>query len=125
MNLLLYANGRNGAGERLRNVIKSIVPEEQVVIFPTFDSLFRTLCRPMHGVEVAVLLASSTNELWEIYSVKEFFERIRIILILPDREGNTVSLGHKLFPRFVSYADGDFKDVAAVLAKMIANNYPL
>ncbi len=58
-----------------------------------------------------------------MYSMKDLIGDIRIILILPDTEGDTISLGHKLYPRFASYADGNFKDVAAVLEKMLGNGY--
>jgi len=36
-----------------------------------------------------------------------------------DRSGDTIARRHTLYPRYVSYADGDFSDVAAVLDKML------
>jgi hypothetical protein len=123
MNLIMYANGSNGAGERLQNAIESIVPENQTEIYRTTISLYQRLRKPTFGVAVAVLLAATKNELLEIHSMKDLFRDIRIILILPDTEGDTVSMGFKLFPRFISYADGNFKDVAAVLEKMLGNGY--
>ncbi len=122
MNLILYANGLNGAGERLQNAIESIVPENQTEIYRTTISLYQRLRKPTFGVAVAVLLATTRKELLEIHSMKDLFWDIRIILILPDSEGFTVSMGYKLFPRFISYADGDFMDVAAVLNKMLENS---
>ncbi len=46
---------------------------------------------------------------------------ISIIYCAPcqDGEKDTVTNGHKLYPRFISYADGNFKDVASVLGKML------
>ena len=123
MNLLLYKNARNGAGEHLQNVIETLVPEKKIEIYTTIDSLYQRLRKPTFDVAVAVLLAATRKELLEIYSMKDLFRDIRIILILPDTEGDTVSMGFKLFPRFVSYADGNFKDVAAVLEKMLGNGY--
>ena len=35
------------------------------------------------------------------------------------REEDTVSKGHLLRPRYLTYADGDFEDVAAVLEKIL------
>jgi hypothetical protein len=43
---------------------------------------------------------------------------MRIILVLPDRDDETVAMGHRLRPRMVSYNDGDYLDVAAVLIRM-------
>ncbi len=34
----------------------------------------------------------------------------------------TISLGYALYPRFISYADGDLGDVTSVLRKLIAHN---
>ncbi len=123
MKVVLYANGFSGVGERLQNIIEALVPKRQTWICKTVDSLRRKLRRPMNGVSIAILLAATKEELLVIYSMKELFEGIRIILILPDRKGDTISLGHKLYPRFFSYADGDFRDVAMVLEKMLANGY--
>ena len=53
-----------------------------------------------------------------IYALKDLFDGIRKIIILPDGEQVTISLAHKLYPRFLSYIDSDFSDVAAVLKKM-------
>jgi len=39
------------------------------------------------------------------------------------REQDTYLKGHKLYPRFMSYMDGDFSDVALVLAKMLEDAY--
>ena len=123
MNLILYANDSNEAGERLQNAIESIVPENQTEIYQTTFSLYQRLRKPKSEVAVAVLLATTRKELLEIHSMKDLLRDIRIILILPDTEGDTVSMGFKLYPRFASYADGNFKDVAAVLEKMLRNGY--
>jgi hypothetical protein len=66
-------------------------------------------------------LASSREDLEAILSIVELFYDLRIILILPDRKKETISKGLKLYPRYLSYADGDFSDVAAVLEKMLGH----
>jgi hypothetical protein len=60
MNLILYANGSNGAGERLQNAIESIVPEDQTEIYRTTISLYQRLRKPKFDVAVAVLLATTS-----------------------------------------------------------------
>jgi hypothetical protein len=47
---------------------------------------------------------------------------MKTIVILPDSNPDTVAKGHILRPRFLSYCDGDFQDVAAVLSRMIENS---
>ena len=43
---------------------------------------------------------------------------MRILLILPDRNKETVSAGHRLRPRYMSDADSDFEDVVAVVKQI-------
>jgi len=120
MNLVIYANAKNGTAERLHRAIELMVPVEQVTTFMTIDSLERKLRQPAHGLSIAVLLAASRQDLLELHAIKDLLDDIRIILILPDGESETTALGHKLSPRFISYINGNFDDVGAVLRKMVA-----
>ena len=45
---------------------------------------------------------------------------LRVILILPDADPQTIARGHNLRPRYLSNIQSDFQDVAAVLRKMLA-----
>ena len=38
---------------------------------------------------------------------------------LPDREANTITIGHSLHPRFLTYIDSDFVELAGVLVRML------
>lgn len=100
-------------------MIEDVVPNENTEIYSTIDTLGKRLRRPSYNIAVAVLLFSSREELRDVLSIRHLFDNIKIILILPDRKNETILLGHKLRPRFLSYTDGDFKDVAAVLKKML------
>lgn len=119
MNLLFYANGRNGAGERLRELIEAQIPKRRIKIYRTLKGLSHRLRRPRYDVAITVLFAGSRKELQDLFSIRALLWNLRIILILPDGEADTIAKGHKLFPRFLSYADGNFMDVAAVLKKML------
>jgi hypothetical protein len=49
---------------------------------------------------------------------------VQIILVIPDRRPETLSLGHLLRPRYLSYEDGNFDDLASVLEKMLRKRQP-
>jgi hypothetical protein len=122
MNLLLYARETNGPGERLRSVIQGVVPEDRTETCRDLPGLIRRLRRPVNGFDIAVLLASTKEDLEDILSIRNLLSDLRIILVLPDRGKSTISKGHSLRPRFLSYADSNLGDVGAVLAKMIENS---
>lgn len=119
MEVILYAAETNEAGERLEKVIKTSLGGLDIQVHRTISSLTQKLRRPRDGFSIAVLLAHSKESLSKILSIIDLFWNLPIILILPDDEMDTISRGHKLYPRFLSYIDSDFNDVAAVLRKMI------
>lgn len=123
-NLLFYSTHAGKTEERLRQGIEGLVPNEKIHIYRTIDSLSRRLHQSCHDIDVAVLLATAKEELSGILSVRELLVDVRIILVLPDQDKETIKKGHTLWPRFLTYASSDFSDVAAVLRKMLQNSDP-
>jgi hypothetical protein len=66
-----------------------------------------------------VLIAADRNDLLDIFSVRELFCMIRIIIILLDREEESVRMGHQLQPRFLTYTNEELSEVYSVLRKML------
>jgi len=121
MNVLFYSTGQ--AGERLEEVLRGLVPRGGLEVYKTLQGFSERLRKPMVDAPVAVVLAASSDDLLTIFSIGRLLYDVRFILVLPDREGPTVALGHSLRPRFLSYVDSDFGEVRAVLGKMIGGFY--
>lgn len=68
---------------------------------------------------LAIIMAATQEELVDVILIHDLLVDIPIILVLPDREKETISKGTKLHPRFISYMDSDFSDIQAVLEKMV------
>ena len=68
---------------------------------------------------VGLLVASTHKELAEILSIHYLLRNMKIVLILPDKTEATISKGHSLRPRYLGYMEDDFRDVGAVLKKMV------
>ena len=119
MNIIVYQSAPPGSGRCLGEVVKGIVSEERTEMYSAISGLADRLRRARYDVALAVLSAVNKAELVEIVSLGDLLRGIRIILVLPDREQDTISKAHTLYPRYLSYLDGDFEDVAAVLKKMM------
>ena len=122
MNLLFLATNIQNRGKYLWDLYHDLDDKYKGEFYLTIDDLVNRLRHPKKDLTIAVLLADSQKELENILSVKDFFSDVRIILILPDRNKNTIIKGHTLFPRFLTYVDSDFNWVTAVLEKMLSNN---
>ncbi|MBU0767592.1 MAG: hypothetical protein KJ687_00650 [Proteobacteria bacterium] len=123
MKILLYLPHVNGIGTKLLGIIEGLAVNEKIEIYRSIDSLAQRLRKPTYDIDISILIAANKKQLSEVLLIKEEIRDIKIILILPDRESDTISGGHELYPRFVSYIDSDFKDVGAVLEKIIKNKH--
>lgn len=118
MNILLYIPGQTPVGQKLENTIRSVVPAQNLEIFSDFKPLCRRLHAAVYDLAAAVLLAKSVEDLTELGTLAELLSRIRLILVLPGHDPETVEAGYRMWPRFVSYTDSDFTDVAGVVEKI-------
>ena len=119
MSLLLYSDIAYEGFEKLKNVVKSQVPDDEIVIYHDINSLSNQFYQLRGNISIMVLVATTQNDLIELILKKHLFDDIPIILILPDRNNETISKGLKLYPRFFDYIDSNFSNVALVLNKMM------
>jgi len=119
MSLLFYASMRVEAEKRLYCTIERVVPKEKIEIYRSIGSLALRLRQPLDSSTIIVILAFNREELLNISSVRDLLTDVRLILIIPDRKQETLSMAHSLCPRFLSYIDDDFTDIVAVLDKML------
>lgn len=97
-----------------KNVIKNVA-KNSLQIFRNTEDLAWMLRRPWNRCAVAILVAANTRDFDNFLSLQPLLEDVKVLLVLPDREPATALKGHKLYPRFFSYLDGDLKGVLAAL----------
>lgn len=118
-NIMVYSKAKNGIGAKLQKAVETVLPRATVETFHSISRLSERLQRPALNFPIVVLLAMNREDLEHIVAIQELLFDSRIVLVLPDKEDDTLALGHTLRPRFVSYHDSSFKDVGSVLNKMM------
>ena len=88
-------------------------------IYRTVDDLSKRLRQPMENLGIAVLLASNREDLKNILSIHYLFQNIRILLLLPNKETEIITLAHRLRPRFLTDVNSNMEEITAVLKKML------
>jgi hypothetical protein len=121
MELIFYCAGPNGFSSRLLDEIGVLVSGKSLVECRNFEELKGSLLKPEYDLFAAILVVSSRHDLLDLLSIAEFLHSVRIILILPDWEQETISIGHALRPRFLTWPAWNSNEVTAVLAKMLRN----
>jgi hypothetical protein len=121
MRLLLYIPVSGGFGEQLQRMIEEIIPFNEVEVYRSIENLSRRLRQRANNLPIVVLHAARREDLSDILAIRDLLIDVRIILVLPDRDKDTIAQGHTLRPRFLSYTDSDLADVFSVLKKCLAN----
>jgi hypothetical protein len=122
MNILFYTPNKQEIGKQLQDLILSLIPPSGLEVFRTPTDFIKRLHQPIYFVDVALLIFSNREELREMVSLSYLFSNLRIILILPDHQPETIALGHKLYPRFISFVDSHLEEVRMVLENFNTSN---
>lgn len=123
MNVLLYATQKEEGSARLREVIEEVVPRGVVETFRTSYRLIRRLCQPCDDLIIALLAPANKLKLVEILSFRALLQGAQVILVLPDKDEDTVSKAQDLNARLVTFADSDLGDITIELRAIIENHH--
>ena len=124
MLLIFYEKASDGIAEQLKGMMKPLIGEDRIKVYHTISILSKRLAQPIDGRVFMVLVAADRNDLLDIYAIRELFGIIRIIIILPDREDESVRIGYQLQPRFLTYMNEELSEVYSVLRKMLKLSKP-
>lgn len=119
MKCIFYEKKSGTIAGRIIGMLQAAAGENKIELYRTIKTLSQRLSRPVDGLSVIVLIAGDRKDLLNILAVQKQFGVMRIIIILPDREDESVRIGYKLKPRFLTYLNGDVAEVQAVLSKML------
>ncbi len=121
--IIIFSTPKNSAGKNLKQVVNSVTSEQPKKVYTSISKLAHRLQNHMDHDTIGIFLTSDKDELSGLASIQHLFRSIRIILVVPDRKHHTISKGFSLKPRYLSYADGDLSDVAAIMGKMVGRYY--
>jgi len=117
--ILVYSKVLNDTETELHAFLQTLIPGKTVPIYRTIEGLSSRFSTPLGETAIGVFLVSDAEDLRNIISIQPMLSNIKIILILPDRDRQTITEAHNLHPRFLDYRDSDLSNVRSVLAKMI------
>lgn len=118
MKVILYIPKNHVEGKKLQTVVEKLIPKHLLAVFNMITALSQGLRGPLSDT-ILVLCPSCKEEVWELGALRELIRDVRTIMVLPDEERETVAIGHRFQPRFLTVPTPDFKDVSKVLSKML------
>lgn len=125
MQIYLFSSEIKEIGERIQGIIQELLPSDYLEILRSVESLSWKLQEPQEeqgDKPIVVAVVRGKEELLDLISIRELLYPVRLVLVLPDAEKDTVSLGHRLRPNFLTYIHSDLKELEAVLQRMLGKN---
>ncbi|MFH1090580.1 MAG: hypothetical protein V1742_03320 [Pseudomonadota bacterium] len=122
MPVLIFSSLAHEAEPMFQQAVSALVPEDRLETYRSLAALARRLRQPACDRTIAVIRVSDQGELSELSDLSHLLAHVQLILVLPDESKETMEKAYRLHPRYVSYFDRDFLDVAAVLSKMLSRN---
>lgn len=117
MNVLFYAASENEAAFPIIKWALSVIPPEHFGICRSLGELETILRQQSIRCRLAILHIYTVEEIERLILMKNLLEDIRIILIVPNVNKDTVQKGHQLYPRFMTDSNTDMNQLTAVIKK--------
>ena len=119
MKCLFYEKKGGIIADQIIGLLKASVMENTIEMYHSIKALSQRLTKPVDGLAIMVLIARDRKDLLNIRAIQKLFGLMRIIIILPDCEAESVKIGHRLQPRFLTCVNGDVTEVHKVICKLL------
>ncbi|MGE5254953.1 MAG: hypothetical protein ACM3N7_13375 [Planctomycetaceae bacterium] len=116
--ILLYGKQAGAQGFELGRLIDAALPDGKREVYQDIQSLVKSLREPVEEKNIAVLLPADWKDLQDLLSIQHLLRDIPLILLIADPNKETTVMAHRLRPRFVGPALGDYGTVIQVLKKI-------
>ena len=120
MKVLIYENTSTEKSTPFPEKIDKEISSDMVERYHTREALLNGVLRVPNHYDIIVLFCKTIDDLNYFISMRDTFRHYRIILIIPNREEDTIKQAHLMYPRYLSYSDIGYRDVIEVLKKMVS-----
>ena len=116
--LIVYARSGSETTKHVLSVVDKAARAEEFDLCMSLESFLEKF-RATNQYSTALLVIENQSDLRTFVRFNDYFDGLRVILILPDLHESTVTLANRLFPRFVTCMNTDFKELSAVIRNIL------
>jgi len=117
--IIIFYSDEKGPGKRLLSDIQARIHGYRIDIESSVEALCDRFHHPILDRTIMILVPENREQLEQLVSIGNLINDRPILLVLPDKEPTTISIGHRLYPRFVTYVDSDFSNLVSVLSRLL------
>jgi hypothetical protein len=123
MQILFYIGSGSSAESRLEAALLAAAPGREIERFSRLADFRERMHASVDSGSIAVLAATSGEELQEMQDLSDMLQDICVILVIPDWRESTIHHAHLLRPRFFCQKDDDFSDLNKIISKMVQTTH--
>ena len=98
-------------------MVRAGFPEDRIELFHAAGDIAHRLHGAGDSETVAVLLPADEEELIDIYSVRNSFRSVPVLLVLPNRDKIVEAMGYGLKSRIVCYRESNIVEALSALKR--------
>ena len=118
MDVLLYAPKSDETTSAVIETVGIAGLGREPEVYQEVQALADRLLQPKLWPTVAILVATDGYELQALHAIRSLLYPVKTIVVLPDRDANSITLGRSLHPRLLLFPDSDFGTLVGVLSKL-------
>ena len=118
MNILCFASDPDRLTLLLKAVSGIRSSDLNLELYRSIDELYRKLSKPKESSPIVILYPADKGDLQVILAIREIFTDTKVILVLPDRDKDSIKAAHKIGLRFLAFADEDPAIITMIAEKM-------
>jgi len=119
MTIFFYSSEIKGNADVYQKRVEQAASGVQVNVYRNIEHFTDRLGKPMGKKPIVILYVRTKDELFMLLASRDVFLDVKLILILPEDDNETVALGHRFHPNFVTYVHSEPSRLIAVLNKLI------
>ena len=122
VSILCFATPADRTGKAIMQALKSELPGERVDFCTTAGSLALKLTDRQNDEKAAILVPADEEKLIDIYSMKRLFNKVPVVLVLPNRDSFIEAMVYRLKPRFMCYRDAGITEAMNTLKDILKDS---
>lgn len=118
MNMLFHYQRENASVKRLKSLLDSQFSDKKITTSNSIGEMNNRLKAEQDPPSVALFYVSHAEEIQNLLMLKNKLNGTHLILVMPERNTDSIKLTYKLNPLLTCFADGDYSEVTGIIDRL-------
>jgi hypothetical protein len=122
MHMLFHYHKENETVKRLKNLLDSHFSGEVISTSDSFFHMDEMVTKNLDTLKIALFYVSHPKEIEHLMILKKKLNGTHLILVMPERNSDSLKLTYKLHPLLTCFDDGDYEEITGLIQRVNDGN---